>query len=200
MGVARLREARERLAVAREQSEAASAATAAAPLGLPEPGSIAHCLATGTTISTGAGWLAGGVVLNRGQNVVVTTAMLEATRDAGGRYTGVALVNDPAAQLARHGRVLFAPGEAPADMVPEHGTAEWRMAREAARQAAWSESDPARRNAALAAVNSKFGPAPITSTTISTTPDPSIAAAEAQRARLDAGGVRQINNYEAVRR
>lgn len=198
VGVARLRAAREALAAL--QAEQAATTAAAAPLRLPEPGSIVHCLVTGTTISTGQGWLAGGAVLNRGQNVVITAAMLDATRDAGGRYTGVALVNNPDAQLARHGRILFAPGEAPADMTFEPNTREWREAREAARTSAWTESDPARRAAALAEVERRFGPAPVTSTTISTTPDPSIALAEQQRARLDAGGVRHVNNYEAARR
>lgn len=187
-----------RAEVAEMDRRAEAAKALATPPVLPEPGSVVHCLVTGTTISTGQGWLAGGIVLNRGQNIVITTAMLDATRNAGGRYTGVALVNHPEAQLARHGRILFAPGEAPDDMVPEHGTAEWRMARETARQAAWSESDPGRRNAALREVERRFGPAPTTSTTIRTSPDPSIAAAAAQRARLDAGGLKFHMDYSAV--
>lgn len=193
-GVARLRAAREALAALQAEQ---AASVAAAPLRLPEPGETIHCLETGLTIATGQGWLAGGAVLNRGQNIVVTTALLEANRDRGGRYRGPGLAHSPEAQLAVHGRLLFAPGPAPDDMVPEHGTAEWRMAREAARQAAWAEADPERRAAALAAVNAKFGAAPVTSTIINSTPDPSIAAAAAQQKALDEGGVRVSQHVEA---
>lgn len=171
-------------------------ASAPAQLRLPVPGSLVHCLVSGTTISTGGGWIAGGAVLARGANVVITSALLEANRDASGRYWGPGLALDEQAQLDAYGKVLFRDGPAPDDMIPEPGTSEWVEAREQARQDAWREPDTARRAAALAAVNARFGAAPTTSTH-SKIEDPSIKRAEAQRAELDAGGVRLRSHYEA---
>lgn len=172
------------------------AASAPAPLRLPTPGETIHALESGLTIATGLGWLAGGAVLARGQNLVVTSQLLEANRDALGRYNGPGLVHHPDEQMAVHGRLLFAPGPAPDDMTAEPGTAEWREQREQARTDAWLEPDTARRAAALAEVERKYGVAPTTSTHWKVE-DPSIKQAEAQRAELDAGGVRLRSHYEA---
>lgn len=188
----------ERLRVEYANLLADEAAGAPAQLRLPTPGSVVHCVVSGTTISTGGGWLAGGAVLARGASLVITSALLEANRDASGRYWGPGLALDEQAQLDAYGKVLFRDGPAPADMTAEPGTSEWVEQREVSRRAAWAEPDPGRRAAALAEVERKYGPAPLTSATLNTSPDPSIAAAAAQRAELDAGGVRLRSHYEAV--
>lgn len=187
-GQRRLREARERVAAL----EAASAPT----LRLPQPGETIHCLETGLTISTGGGWVAGGAVLNRGQNLTVTAALLEANRDAAGNYNGPGLAHDPEAQQRVHGRLLFAPGPAPKDMVPERDTPTWREAREQARLEAWAQPSAEAQRAALAEVERRFGP-PVSTATYTKINDPSIAAAEAQQKELDEGGVRLKWHAEA---
>lgn len=179
-----------------QDEQPVEAVSAPAQLRLPVPGETIHCLESGLTISTGGGWITGGAVLARGQNLVVTTQLLEANRDALGRYGGPGLVHHPDEQMAVHGRLLFAPGPAPDDMTAETGTAEWVEQREVARRAAWAEPDPARRTDALAEVERKYGAAPTTSTHWKNE-DPSIAAAAAQRAELDAGGVKLRSHYEA---
>lgn len=170
-----------------------SAANAAVPVA---PGDTVHCLESGLTISTGGGWLAGGAVLRRGQNLTVTQALLDANRDAAGRDTGPALARDPAAQIRMHGRVIFGFGPAPEGMLPEHDTAEWREAREQARREAWALPTAEARGEALRALQERFGDAPTTSISWRTA-DPSIAAAAQQRAELDAGGVRLKWHYSA---
>ncbi|MDQ0725694.1 hypothetical protein [Microbacterium sp. W4I20] len=180
------------------EREAVATAPAEAQLRLPVPGTTIHCLVSGTTISTGTSFTSRGAVLDRGTNITVTADMIEGNRDAGGRYRGPALVHDADAQIAAHGCVLFAPGPAPSDMVPERGTPTWREQRENARQAAHREADPVRRRAALDQVERKHGPAPTTSTILNSTPDPSIKLAEQQRAELDAQGLRLKWSYDAV--
>ncbi|WP_144877532.1 hypothetical protein [Microbacterium sp. 1.5R] len=194
IGVRRLREAREALA----KIQAEQAASAPIPV---RPADTFHCLMTGATIATGQGLLSTAHITRAGENVVVTQAMIDASYSASGR-SWMSLIDNEPAQLAKWGEVRFRMGRAPEDVQTwtQYGDSDWREQREAARQAAWAEPNPDRRAAALRAVHEKFGPAPVTSTTISTTPDPSIKLAEVQRARLDAGGVRQVNNYEAVRR
>ena len=160
------------------------------------PGDTVHALESGLTISTGAGWLTGGAVLARGQNLVITAALLEANRDAGGRFTGPALARNPAEQVRVHGRVIFGFGEAPSDMLPERGTAEFREARENARREAWAMPTAEGRHAALKDVHERFGDAETTSV-YWRVEDPSVRQAEEQQAALAAGGVRLVNNYEA---
>lgn len=142
---------------------------------------------SGVTFATGRGFTSASHVTTRGETYTVTAALIEASFDAGGRSWLRHLVSNEA-QLRRWNEVRFGLGPAPEGMVPEPGTAEHREAREQARQVAWSMPTPQARAEALAAVNERFGPAPTTSTTLSTTQDPSIAAAAAQRARLDASG------------
>lgn len=169
---------------------------ASAQLRLPQPGEVVHSLISGNTVHTGAGGMSGGVVIARGDALVVTAAMLEAARTASGEYRGVALVHEPERQIALYGEQRFAPGPAPVDMLPEVGTAEWRQAREEARTAAWQQPDPDARAAALRRVNERFGSAPETSIHWKVD-DPTIAAAEAQQAALDTGGVRFSMHVEA---
>lgn len=153
------------------------------------PGDTIHAKVSGTTFATGSGLMSASHVTTRGEQYTITQQLIDASRDAGGRSWLRHLVSDDA-QVRRWGAVRFGIGSAPEGMTPEPGTAEHREAREAARREAWGMPTAQARAEALAAVEERFGPAPTTSTTISSTPDPSIAAAAAQRARLDAGGLK----------
>lgn len=173
---------------AKARMAAASMVDGNAPLPV-APGDTIHALVTGTTFATGSSLMSASHVTTRGESYVVTQKLIEASRDAGGRSWLRHLISDEA-QLRRWGEVRFGIGPAPEGMTAERGTAEHREQREAARREAWGMPTAQARADALAAVESRFGPAPTTSTTISTSPDPSIAAAAAQRARLDAGGLK----------
>lgn len=134
------------------------------PAQLPVPGETVHCLITGTTIPTGGGFAASGVVLERAQNVIVTAEMLEATRDRFGTLGGIALAHDPDEQQRRWGHQKFAPGPAPAEMQPwTPGSADWGVARRAALHDANREPDARRRLEALRRVQVTYGDAPPTS-------------------------------------
>lgn len=191
-GVRRLREAREALATL----QAELAASAPIPV---RPADTFHCLTTGATIATGQGFLSTAHITKAGENIIVTQNMIDASYSASGR-SWMALIGDDSAQLAKWGEVRFRLGRAPEHVQTwtQYGDSDWKEQREQARQAAWAEPNPERRAAALRAVHEKFGAAPVTSTTISTTPDPSIKLAEQQRARLDAGGVKLAWEYNAM--
>lgn len=153
-------------------------------------GDVIHATATGLTISRTAS-LWGGLpplLLTRGDRIEVTAEMITADRDRHGRPGWTAMVHDPDRQLRRWGKVLLAPGEPPADMMPwEPGTSEWAEAREAARKAAWSEPNPQRRAEALEDVQRVYGAAPTTSTIIATIKGD--AAYDAQQERIAASAV-----------
>ena len=145
------------------------------------PGERVTVLLDGLSIATGAGALGGaGMTLTRGQTFVVTDALIEASRDRNGRLGWPALVHDEAAQLAFWGRRMLAPADDVVEdlTVPEYGTPDWEEARETARKAAWRIENPQERALARAAVERRFGAAPLTSST--TWSDP------AERERLDA--------------
>lgn len=184
---------RERLE--RLRTEVAAHKDAALPV---RPGDTFHCLTSGATIPTGQGLLSASHISKAGQNIIVTGAMIAASFSASGR-SWMALLDDPEGQRERWGEERFRLGRAPAD-APTWGVvgdADWREAREQARRDAWSQPTAQARAEALAAVEKRFGPAAPTSTIISTSPDPSIAAAEAQRKALDEGGTRLAWSYEA---
>lgn len=144
------------------------------------PGERVTALLDGLSIATGAGALGGaGMTLARGQTLVVTDALIEASRDRNGAIGWPALVHDEAAQLALWGRRMLAPADDVVEdlTVPEYGTPDWAEAREAARKAAWNVEDPRERALARAAVERKFGAAPLTSSTTWTDP--------AERERLE---------------
>ncbi|WP_431072104.1 hypothetical protein [Microbacterium phyllosphaerae] len=192
-GVARLREARERLAAAREQTEAASAA---APLPV-VPGDTFHAVLGGCTISTGAGFMASAHITRAGENIIVTQKMIDASFSASGR-SWMALLGDDGAQVERWGAVRFRLGQAPADAPTwnNHGDVEWTRARKAAKAEAWAHPTAEARAAALAAVNERFGPLASTAT-YWVQEDPFAAAAAAQQKALDEGGIRFSQHVEA---
>ncbi|MBD8218339.1 hypothetical protein IFU40_06800 [Microbacterium sp. CFBP 13617] len=119
------------------------------------------------------------MTLTRGQTFVVTDALIEASRDRNGALGWPALVHDEAAQLAFWGRRMLTPADDVVEDlgVPEYGTPDWEEARETARKAAWRIEDPQERALARAAVERRFGAAPLTSST--TWSDP------AERERLE---------------
>lgn len=144
------------------------------------PGERVTVLLDGLSIATGAGALGGaGLTLTRGQTFVVTDALIEASRDRNGDLGWPKLVHDPEAQAAFWGRVMLAPADDVVEdlSVPEYGTPDWEEARETARKAAWRIENPQERALARAAVERKFGAAPLTSST--TWSDP------AERERLE---------------
>lgn len=188
---------RERLEAARARQ--AALATDTAPQALPvRAGDTIHSLRADISIHSGGGFTGASIPLKAGQNICITQAIIDASRNAAG-WSWMSLIGDDDAQIAKWGHVRFRPGPAPteAQTWTEHGDSDWREQREAARVAAWGESDPERRAAAFRALHERFGDAPVTSVIISSTPDPSIKRAEEQRARLDAGGLRLVSRYEA---
>ncbi|MFK3678696.1 hypothetical protein ACI2IP_13270 [Microbacterium sp. NPDC090218] len=193
-GVRRLREARAALAARRAEPE-----TEGVPV--VQAGDEIHCTDPGGILlprSTSVFGGEPGMQLFRGDTVTVQRSWIEASRDGSGQLTWPTLVHDPDEQVRRWGRVRLAPGPFPEEASRyERGTPDWAEAREQARKAAWAEPNAERRAAALAEVAREFGPPPVTSTIVSTTPDPSIKRAAEQRAALDAGGVRHVNRYEA---
>jgi hypothetical protein len=182
-----------RLAAAKAQLAAQQAGAAAPtneqdhPLTLPQPGSVVHVLRSGLTVHTGGEAGVSGVVVAKGQNIVITDAMVQATKNRLGEYTGIALAADEDAQIRKYGEVRFRVGEAPSDLRPwTYGDADWSAARDAARRQAWSQPTDAARADALAEVERVFGPAAATSTTTNSAPNKSIAEAAVQAERLAA--------------
>jgi len=130
------------------------------------PGDRIHFVESGVTFSTIPNDLfgGGGRTSRRGDELVLTEAIIEANSDRNGD-TWLDLTEHD--QRRVHGRVLFRRGPWPTDAeIYVRGSSEWIDAREAARRAAWSLQDPSARNEALAAVHGRFGPPPVTSRTI----------------------------------
>ncbi|MDN3443732.1 hypothetical protein [Microbacterium sp. APC 3901] len=162
------------------------------------PGDEFHVLRTGISIATGRGLLSAAHQTTAGETIIATAEMIAASFSASGR-SWMSIIGDDAAQFDRWGEIRFRPGRAPEDIQRwnEWGDGQWSELREQARKEAWAQPTAEARADALAAVEKKFGPAAPTSTIISTSPDPSIAAAEAQRKALDEGGTRLAWAYEA---
>lgn len=189
-GVRRLREARE-AAAARDASQVSDVENVPRV----KAGDVVHATATGMHLPrTTSLW--GGVpalALTRGDRVVVTEEMIAADVDRNGNPGWTAMVHDPDRQVARWGRVHIAPGEPPAGMQPwERGDSEWSEQRELARKAAWAETDPQRRAAALQRVNDVYGPPPTTSTITATYKMD--RAYEEQEARIAASAAAGVPN------
>lgn len=176
------------------KAERDKAARAALPV---KPGDTIHALKTGVTFATGQGFISASHVSRAGENYVVTQKIIDASYSNSGRSWLAHLVSDEA-QIAAWGEVRFGLGQAPADAPTWNvrGDADWTQQRDLARSEAWNQPTLEGRNAALAAMNKRFGPAPST-TTYSRYTDPTIAAAEAQQKALNEGGVRFAQHVEA---
>lgn len=98
-------------------------------------------------------------VVQRGQTVTVTAEMIDLTTDRNGD-SWLDDVDDEAAQVARWGQRLIAPGECP-DAVhwwnSESDTASVGVARSIELEEARAHADPAERRERVAAVNAKYG-------------------------------------------
>ena len=194
-GARRLRAAEEAAAKLRDQDKVENES---API--TQAGDIIHAVATGMHLprTTSLWGGAPAVLLVRGQSITVTEDMIEASRDRHGNVTWPAMVHDEAAQLRRWGKIHIAPGEPPANMRPWiHGDPEWSEQREIARKAAWAETDPQRRAAALQRVTEVYGKAPTTSTITATYKGD--RGFEEQQARIAASAATGTPNLGASR-
>jgi hypothetical protein len=182
---------------ARDQA-AQTADTASAPV--VQVGDVIHATATGMHLPRTTSLWGGppALQITRGDRIVVTEELIEASRDRNGNLTWPAMVHDEAAQLRRWGKIHLAPGEPPADMQPWiYGDASWSEAREVSRRAAWAETDPQRRAAALQKVTEVFGAPPTTSTVTATYKGD--ADADAQQQRIAAGAATGAPNLGGAR-
>lgn len=123
------------------------------------PSESIHFLENGFTFSTSDN-ASTGHVSRRGQVVVITTALLEASQDRLGA-SWLDLVDDAEGQKARWGKHMFGRGEFPASQsLFVAGSVEWELAREARRVAAHAIPDHHERAVALRNLNTEFGPGP----------------------------------------
>lgn len=156
------------------------------PKGLASAGDILHVNV--------AGFTALGRVFRRGEEFTLTEEDIASTIDRnGGSWID--------SELARpDGRVGAGPWPEGAPRWTL-GAPDWQEAREIARQAAWAEQDPAERARKRAEVELEFGAAPSTSRTIAAPlSSPQERAADEQRRRVDAEGVRVKTAYSPSRR
>lgn len=131
------------------------------PTGRPaQPGDEVTCAVSGVTINTGQFTMGGGVVLERGQTFVLTSAMIEASRDRSGEPTWTALIHDPAAQIEKWGCVRFLLGRHDLEPWTARGDARWELEHRRATDAARSIVDVDARADALAKVRERFGEKP----------------------------------------
>lgn len=158
------------------------------------PGDMIHAARGGVTISVGNGF---GHVTTPGESICVTAAMIAASFDNFGQ-SWMSLIGDDDAQVERWGAVSFRLGRAPEGVQTwnARGDSDWVEQREAARREAWAQPTVEARNAAMAAMHARFGPAPTTAVYTKIV-DPSVRLAEEQRAALDAGGIRMKSHYSA---
>lgn len=159
-------------------------------------GDTVHAVATGLSIPRTTSLWGGdpALTLTKGDEFIVTQAMLDADVDRYGNRGWSGIVHDADAQLAKWGKVYLAPGPAPSDLPRwEYGDPQWSEDRETARRAAWSESDPERRAEALSEVKRVYGDAPTTSTVLATYRVDK--AFEAQQERIRAAVANGTQNY-----
>ncbi|REC97280.1 hypothetical protein DEU35_3045 [Microbacterium sp. AG157] len=155
IGVQRLRLARERAAALR-----AAQPVGDAPDHQVKIGDYVHALgpinlARNTSIWGGTPPLS----LKRGDTFTVTAELLSADVNKHGHPVWSAIVDDEDAQFAKWGKRLLAPGEFPANLQPWiPGDADWKQARDAAREAAFRQPTEEAQHAALAEVNKTYGP------------------------------------------
>ncbi|MFF8187856.1 hypothetical protein ACF044_11435 [Microbacterium sp. NPDC016588] len=154
-GVERLRLARERAAALRAADPVDDRTVRQV-----EVGDVVHALAPIMIHRSASIW--GGepaLALRRADSFVVTAVMLAADVNVHGKPGWSILVHDEDAQLAKWGRVMLAPGEAPDNMEPwEHGDAFWKEARNAARDIAFKEPDETKRRELFAEISRRYGP------------------------------------------
>lgn len=154
-----------------------------------QPGDEVTCAASGVTIHTGQFSMGGGVVLSRGDVFVLTSPMIEASRDRSGEPTWTALIHDPAAQIEKWGCVRFLLGRHDLEPWAAPGDARWELEHRKATDAARSIVNPDERAAALAQIRERFGQKPVsTSYTVYRDHRAEVAAADAAALRQSLRG------------
>lgn len=143
---------------------------------------------------------AASVTLMRGDEILVDEEMLAADLDRHGRPGWSGVLHDESAQLQRWGAVRLRPGRAPRDLESwTYGSALWAETREQARREAHRLPTEQQRADALAEVHRRFGPPPVTSTTLNTAPSPSERAAVEQQIRIRTAAAQGLPNIGASR-
>lgn len=123
-----------------------------------QPGDEVTAAVSGTTISIGGFMLGGsGVVLTRGQVFVLTSAMIEASRDNTGAVTWPSLIHDEHAQREKWGEIRFLLGRHDLERWADSRDSFWQLDHDQARANALSIVDPTDRAAALDQVRERFG-------------------------------------------
>lgn len=131
----------------------------------PMPGEVAHWLRTGVTHMQDHRETSGAVSV-RGEEFIVTEAMIEANRDGAGK-SFLDLLHDQEGQRATYGRALVGPGPwDPAMERTEPGTREHDDARREALDAVRQIPDKEERATATKRVAERFGPSGVTSKTL----------------------------------
>jgi hypothetical protein len=132
----------------------------------PTPGERAHWLVTGQTFATGESSGTRGAISQRGATFTISSALISANTDRLNN-SWVTLLHDEAGQIAKWGRVVFAPGPAPADLTKwSPGTVEQVLARDDAHRLAMLIPDVVERQRALREVSRTFGALPSTQVSV----------------------------------
>lgn len=126
-----------------------------------QAGDEVTALVSGITISLGGFMLGGsGVVLTRGQVFVLTSAMIEASRDNTGAVTWPSIVHDERAQVEKWGQARFRLGRHDLERWADAKDPFWEVDHSQARSNALAIVDPSERAAALDQVRERFGRKP----------------------------------------
>ncbi|WAC68552.1 hypothetical protein [Microbacterium sp. SL75] len=161
--------AQQRLEAARAEAAALAARKAAAETTsttegprVAEVGERVHFLASGFSVPQSLPdelWGGpGNLQMTRGDELVITERHRDAARNRFGEPGWLGLVYDADEQRRRYGRVVVAPGPRPAGMESwVVGDRDWALARENAMLAAGAIGDAYERQAAIKAVQDRFG-------------------------------------------
>ncbi len=196
-GVARLRAAREAAAAASEASSSYDSGRRIA-----QPGEWMYSVDEGGVKVMRSTSIFGSPSVNlfRGHEIEIDQAMLDADLDRHGRPGWSGLLYDEDAQIQKWGAVRLRPGRAPRDLESwTHGSALWAEAREHARREAHQLPTEEQRAAALLELHRRFGPPPVTSTTLNTAKSPSERAHAEQEARIRAAAAKGLPNIGSSR-
>lgn len=160
-------------------------AAAEIPNGRPaQPGDTITVAVSGVTINTGQFSMGGGVVLTRGDHFILTSAMVEASRDRNGEPTWPSIIHDEEAQRQKWGQVRFMLGRHEIEPWAVPGDALWELHNRRALDAARSIVDADARAEALAKVRDRFGQKPVsTSYTVYRDHRAEVAASDAAALR-----------------
>ncbi|WP_322937589.1 hypothetical protein [Nocardioides bizhenqiangii] len=134
---------------------------------MPKPGDILHFLRSGQTYHDIRRGQFAAFVSRRGQELVVTADLIEASKDRNGLVAPwLALAHDPEAQVRRFDEQIVGTGPWPSDLVKqEPGSTEHDDARRAAVREANALPTKGERARALAEVERRYGPSQPTSRT-----------------------------------